>query len=165
MAHRRVAGGTYVAGQVKMPMIVRLAVLAASGLLASCSGGDDHGRNLPNAGLYATFAVGSETFHASITHPDGIAQARALWSGSSTASIPNAELVCSPESWNAPWHWHMRPETVRFAEATMEVCDGEPSFVEANCATFGAGRYCPWSAQMTELRDCSTDRQCPDVPR
>jgi hypothetical protein len=117
-----------------------------------------------NGGLYATFKVGEEQFHASITNPDGMAEARALWAGTSNARIPNAPLICSPEDWNSPWSWHMDPESLRFAEAAIEVCDGTPSYVEANCATFGVGRYCPWGAEMTELRDCGVSLKCPAVP-
>jgi hypothetical protein len=140
-----------------------LGIVLAS-LLAGCSP-DDEDSELPSGGLYATFAVGSETFRASITHPDGMSQARALWAGTSTASIPSGQLACSPENWNKPWRWHVQPETVRFADATIEVCDGEPSYVDANCESFGAGAYCPWGAEMTDLRDCSTDPGCPAVPK
>ncbi|MFA5940498.1 MAG: hypothetical protein WC809_14160 [Sinimarinibacterium sp.] len=142
------------------------AALAAL-LLAAC---DDDGDAdaccdpLPQQGLYATFSVGDETFSASITDPDGMEEARALWAGTSNANIPNGELACAPAAWNEPWSWHLRPESIRFAEVTTEVCDGTPSYVDANCASFGA-RYCPWSAELTALRDCDADPSCPDVPR
>jgi len=146
----------------------RVSILTLAAVLAACSSGEDDaatGGGLPAGGLYATIAVGSRTFHASITHPDGMAQARAVWDGTSNANIPAGRLDCSAVSWNEPWHWHLEPETVRFAEVTMELCDGDPSYVEANCATFGGGSYCPWAAEMTALRDCSTDPACPAVPR
>jgi hypothetical protein len=119
----------------------------------------------PAGGLLATIQMGSESFEVLVTHPDGMNQARAVWAGTSAANIPVGDLVCSAQPWNAPWTWHMEPETVRFAEVTIEVCDGEPSYVEANCPTFGAGRYCPWAAEMVELRDCTVDSSCPAVPR
>jgi hypothetical protein len=142
------------------------AVLLALFLVACSDGGEDPPccQSVPG-GLYATFDVGSEVIHVSFTHPDGMAQVRAVWAGTSSATIPNGELVCGAVPWNPPWHWHMNPESVRMADVTAEVCDGEPSYVEANCATFGAGRYCPWAAAITDLRDCSVDPTCPQVPR
>lgn len=134
-------------------------------LLSACSSGGETPSPLPVGGLYATFSAAGEIFRTSITHPDGIAQARATWAGTSNAHIPIGDLVCSSKSWNAPWHWHMDPESVRMAEVTIELCDGMPSFVEANCVAAGGGQFCPWSAQLVELRDCSTDPTCPVVPR
>ena len=135
-------------------------------VLASCS--DDSGsccKGLPqNGGLYATFDATGEQFHASITNANGIAEARALWTGSSSPRFPASPLICDAVDWNSPWSWHMDPENLRFAEIAAEICDGTPSYVEANCKTFGGGRYCPWSAQMVELRDCDAGPECPSVP-
>jgi hypothetical protein len=41
------------------------------------------------------------------------------------------------------------------AEATIEVCDGLPSFVEEDLAEWLAsvGQYCPWSARLVSLDD------------
>jgi hypothetical protein len=41
------------------------------------------------------------------------------------------------------------------AEVAIEVCDGLPSYVEENVDEFvdRVGRYCPWAAQLVELRD------------
>ena len=75
---------------------------------------------LPAEGVYATFLVaGSETYHASITNPDGIDQAIALWQGTSTANIPVGQLVCTQAAWNCPWSFHQDPATVQFAEVTI----------------------------------------------
>jgi hypothetical protein len=58
------------------------------------NGGSDDGPSacpaLPVGGLYATFTVGADLFHASITNAAGIAGALALWHGTSTAAIPDA---------------------------------------------------------------------------
>jgi hypothetical protein len=72
-------------------------------------------------------------------------------------------LICTAAAYNCPWHWQMDPATIAFADTTIEVCDGTPSFVEATCPAFGAGRYCPWAARMTELRDCRIDATCPAI--
>jgi hypothetical protein len=119
---------------------------------------------LPGEGVYATFLVaGSETYHASITNPDGIDQAIALWQGTSTATIPVGQLVCAPAPWSCPWSFHQDPASIQFAEVAVEVCDGTPSYVEEHCAQFG-DQYCPWAAELVDLRDCRTDPSCPPVP-
>jgi hypothetical protein len=50
---------------------------------------------------------------------------------------------------NAPWTWHIDPATFSFADATTEVCDGIPSFVEDETVT--SPDYCPWSAQVVAV--------------
>jgi hypothetical protein len=144
-----------------------LPLLILGALLTSCGAEDPSGsccEGLPRSGLYATFKVGDERFQASITNPDGEAQARALWAGSSSAGIPDAPLLCSSVSWNPSWSWHLDPGNVEFAEVAIEACDGTPSAVEADCSAFG-GRYCPWTAVLVDLRDCDAGPACPQVPR
>ena len=120
---------------------------------------------LPATGVYATFRVVSDVFYASITNPTGIDQALALWAGKSQAKIPVGQLECSNGTYNCGWTWRMSPATITFAEITIEVCDATPSYVQGNCASFPNGSYCPWSAELIELRDCRTQASCPVVPR
>jgi hypothetical protein len=47
---------------------------------------------------------------------------------------------------NAPWSWHIDPASLEFAEITIEVCDGLPSYVEDGTVT--SDQYCPWSAKV-----------------
>ncbi len=129
---------------------------------AGGEGGSD-GCVPPDDGLWATFDVVGQTYRAQITDPDGIEQALALWAGTSTATIPNGQLVCEPAPYNCGHAFHQDPATLQFAEVTTEVCDGTPDYVDANCAAFGAF-YCPWAAQLLELYDCRTDPSCPAVP-
>jgi hypothetical protein len=120
---------------------------------------------LPSSGVYATFRATSDVFHAWITSANGISQVIALWRGQSMAKIPVGTLDCTNATYNCGWTWRMKPDTVQFAELTIEVCDGLPSYVEAHCASFANGTYCPWAAELTELRDCRTDPACPIVAR
>jgi hypothetical protein len=41
------------------------------------------------------------------------------------------------------------------SEATIELCDGAPSYVEANVNEFvtTVKRYCPWAAQLVAVVD------------
>jgi hypothetical protein len=120
---------------------------------------------LPSSGVYATFRVVNDVFRASITNPTGIDQALALWTGKSQAKIPVGILECGNGAFNCGWSWSMTPSSITFAELTIEVCDATPSYVQGNCASFPDGRFCPWSAELTELRDCRTQATCPVVPR
>ena len=50
---------------------------------------------------------------------------------------------------NAPWSWHIDPSTLEFADQTIEVCDGLPSYVEDGTVT--SDYYCPWSAKIVSI--------------
>lgn len=42
------------------------------------------------------------------------------------------------------WSWHLVPETIQFAEVSIEVCQGRPSFVQEELANWlRLGQYCP----------------------
>ena len=117
------------------------------------------------SGVYATFRVVNDVFRAAITNPAGIDQALALWQGQSQAKIPVGQLECGNGTYNCGWAWRMNPASITFAEVTIEVCDATPSYVQDNCSSFPNGQYCPWSAELIELRDCRTQASCPVVPR
>lgn len=102
--------------------------------------------------ILATFNVEGEIFHAWISNSGAIVQAISLWQGTSAATIPNGQLVFAPVAWNAPWSWYLDPASIRFAQLTLEQCDGRPSYVETSGPAFGPV-YCPWSAVMTGLED------------
>jgi hypothetical protein len=119
---------------------------------------------LPGSGLYATFRVVDDVFYVWITNPTGINEAIALWRGQSMAAIPVGAVDCANGMFNCGWTWRIKPDVVRFAEVTIELCDGTPSYVQGHCASF-ANSYCPWSAQLIALRDCRTDSSCPMVTR
>jgi hypothetical protein len=50
---------------------------------------------------------------------------------------------------NVGYMWHLDPESVEFADITVEVCDGLPSDVEKGMIT--SDRYCPWSAEVLAI--------------
>jgi hypothetical protein len=143
-------------------------VVAAVVFLTACDGdsGSPCCDSLPQNGLYATFELGNEQFHTSITSADGMARAQALWAGTSAAGIVTGHLICKPTVWNSPWSWYLDPPSVSFAEVTIEACQATPGYIESNCATFAAinGQYCAAGAHMTALRDCNADPTCPPVP-
>lgn len=108
-------------------------------------------------GVLATFDVSGEPFKVFVTNPSTVDQLLALRDGTSRASIPNGRILRGPGlgNHNRPYDWHLDPEDIQMAEITIEVCDGRPSYVQANIREFvdNVGRYCPWSASLVELVD------------
>jgi hypothetical protein len=64
--------------------------------------------------------------------------------------FPMGTLRSGHGGFNSPWTWHLDPATVRFVEVAIEVCDGRPSYVEANQSDFPT--YCPWGARVVARR-------------
>lgn len=108
-------------------------------------------------GVLATFAVGTENFRVWIRNERTIEQVLALQRGTSTASIPNGRLRtgAGEANHNAPYTWHLDPDAIEMAAATIEICDGAPSYVEAHRDEFisQVNRYCPWGARLTGVVD------------
>jgi hypothetical protein len=89
-------------------------------------------------GALATFEVGGERFRVWTTNPQTIHDLHELQQGTSTANIPNACILRGPgrARHNAPYHWHLDPQDIAMADATIELCDGLPSYVEENVDEF-----------------------------
>jgi hypothetical protein len=112
-------------------------------VIPACSGSD-------SASADFEIAVGSETFVLRSTNPETIMVLREALQGRRSGH-PNGPLALGNGGFNAPWSWHLDPSETRFVEASIEVCDGAPSYVEAHKTEFP--RYCPWSARVTrEMR-------------
>jgi hypothetical protein len=123
----------------------RRAVLAFAGLvvafvLSGCA---------PQSNPIATFQVVDETYKIELATPELVAHAEALLAGEAVASIPNGVVVRDDPGPNAPWSWHIDPATLEFADMTIEVCDGLPSYVEDGTVT--SDQYCPWSAEIISI--------------
>jgi hypothetical protein len=108
-------------------------------------------------GMLATFDVAGQRFKAWVTNKTAIDQVLAIQQGRTTATIPVARILRGPgqAAHNAPYHWHMDPDNIEFADAAIEVCDGTPSFVESHIDYFVdvVKTYCPWSAKLVALQD------------
>ena len=129
-----------------LPSRVRRAlVVVLLGLMVSaCSGSDP-------SDVAAEFVidVNGERFVVRSTDPDTIVQLRAVMQGS-RSGFPIGPLRRGDGGFNAPWSWHLDPALVRVAELAIEVCDGRPTYVEANLGDFPA--YCPWGARVVRER-------------
>lgn len=121
-----------------------IAGAALASALAGCASGGSHGNPV------ATFEVaGEETYRIELATPELVEHAQRLLAGEQVASIPLGTVVRGDPGPNAPWSWHIDPATLEFAEVTIEVCDGLPSYVEDGTVT--SDQYCPWSAEIVAI--------------
>jgi hypothetical protein len=120
--------------------IIAIVGLTASVALAGCT---------PDRNPVATFQVVDEQYKIELATPELVEHAQALLAGESVASIPNGIVVRDDPGPNAPWSWHIDPATLEFADMTIEVYDGLPSYVEDGTVT--SERFCPWSAQIVSI--------------
>ena len=122
----------------------RAAVTAAVVVLAALS--------LASCGLgvqptVATFEIdGGEHYKIELATPELIGHAKRLLAGESLAAVPNGVVVHGDSGVNAPWSWHIDPESLEFSNLTTEGCDGTPQHVEDGIVTFDS--FCPWSARV-----------------
>ena len=97
-----------------------------------------------------TFEVADQgTYKIELITPEQIEHVKELMAGSEEGRIPVGTIVRDDPSVNAPWSWHIDPETLEFADQTTEVCDGLPEYVEDRTLT--SDIYCPWSAVPIKL--------------
>jgi hypothetical protein len=96
-----------------------------------------------------TFRVVNETFKALLTDSAAIDLARRSQAGSAKR-FPNGRILAGTDV-NTGWNWHL--VDVEMVEASIELCDGRPSDVEHAGATYGGGRFCPWSATVVSIED------------
>ena len=97
----------------------------------------------------ATIQVVEETYKVELANPEVLEIAEQLLAGELPPMIPNGMIVRDDPGPNAPWSWHIDPATLEWADMTIEVCDGLPSFVEDGSLT--SDWYCPWSAVVIAI--------------
>jgi hypothetical protein len=133
------------------------AVVIAAPVLASC---DDDGpiaappTTAASGRAIATFKVHDETFKIELATPELVDHAGRLLAGENVSAIPLGTVVRGDPGPNAPWTWHINPTTVQFADMTIEVCDGLPSYVEDHTVT--SDQFCPWSAKVVAVDPVQT---------
>lgn len=131
------------------PRRMFLTVLAS--MLVAC-GGSSPSEPDPQEAVFRILSssASGETFDVLIRDPERIAEAEALV-GRGNRKIVNGRLRRGDGGVNQPWSWHMEPESIEFADVTIEVCDGRPSDVEADLETWidTVGRFCPWGSEVT----------------
>jgi len=93
--------------------------------------------------------VNGEKFKVLVKDPAIADILRSLLRGE-RSGIVIGELRAGDGGFNKPWSWHLDPDTVEVADATIELCDGMPSFVESelNYWLNVVKRYCPWNGKV-----------------
>jgi hypothetical protein len=119
-------------------------------LLTACSSSND-----PPRGVTFEFRHIADddttTFRATTDDPVVIARVRAeLEKPIEERHLHINGLVDAGTGDNAPWSWHFEPGAWDLAEASIEVCDGTPTYVEENLDSWldEVGRYCPWGSTV-----------------
>jgi hypothetical protein len=116
--------------------------------MAGAAACDEESPTQPSGGAIVTFRVGSESFRVRLVTEEQVRAAEAARNGG-PAHIPVGRIVAGTDV-NTGWSWHL--VDVSFAEATIELCDGLPSFVEREGVRYANGTFCPWSAEITNLQ-------------
>jgi len=121
--------------------------LATVVALVSC------GNDPVGPGSIPTFRVrvSGEMFLVQVTDPDRVSALEARLAAG-TEGVISGDLVAGDGGVNAPWSWHLDPETVEAPDFAIELCDGRPSMVEADLSYWldTVGRFCPWGATVVE---------------
>jgi len=93
--------------------------------------------------------VVDQTYRIELTNPEVLEVAQLLLAGEIDHKIPNGRIVRDDPGVNAPWSWHIDPQSLEWADMTTEVCDGLPEYVEDGTLT--SDWYCPWSAEVIAI--------------
>lgn len=125
-------------------------VLFSALLLLGGCGGTDHPVAPEPYAVFDVEVAGQETFRIALQDPAQIALAeQRLLDG--REGIVQGEVVRGDGGFNAPYSWHLRPETVTFPDLAIEACSGRPlSDVEANLDYWAdtLGTFCPWGSRI-----------------
>ncbi|GGK34317.1 hypothetical protein GCM10010124_28660 [Pilimelia terevasa] len=123
--------------------------LAAAGTLAAAAPAAAAG---PQLSYLATIRVdgggGAQFFKARLIAPDDVQGASDNLNGTSTRHINGRVVRTGPDA-NAGYTWHLDPYDVAFVDISAEVCDGVPSFVAGDPASYV--RFCPWRTRVVDL--------------
>lgn len=157
---------------IRIPFLL---VLFALSLLLGCGG------DTVIVGDSADFVVkvNNEQFVARMTDPASITRAREILQGKAENAILLGDVRRGSGGFNRGrskiWNWHLTPDSVRFADVTIELCDGTPSYLEENLDEWlvQIKQFCPWSAEIIsevgreplavvceKNSDCAAGRYC-----
>jgi hypothetical protein len=134
-------------------MRARLVALVSLVLvLAGCAVPVPDDSAVPSAPAVVTFEVADQgQYSIELGTDELIAHVVDLQNGGEDGRIPVGTIVRDGDGGvNAPWSWHIDPDSLEFADMTIEVCDGLPEYVEDGTLT--SDTYCPWNAVVVDLR-------------
>lgn len=108
-------------------------------------------------GVVAVFETVGERFSVFVRNPTAIRRLVEIRDGARIGQIPNGRIRRGPGAadHNAPHAWHLDPHEIDIVDIAAEVCDGAPSYVDANIDEYVdvIGSYCPWGARLVRLED------------
>lgn len=121
-------------------------ILLLATLLAGCNEG---ALGVSRGGTFIV-AVGDERFRVRIDNALLATRARDMMARPSEQQIINGELARGDGGFNTGYGWHMKPNTIQFADFTMELCDGRPSDVQSDITYWvdTVKRFCPWGGRF-----------------
>jgi hypothetical protein len=93
--------------------------------------------------------VAGERFVLRLTDPETLRRAEQHLRGA-RSTFPLGPLRVGDGGFNRPWSWHLDPAETRLVESAIELCDGQPSYVETHQADYPV--YCPWGARIVARR-------------
>jgi hypothetical protein len=105
-------------------------------------------------GALITFVVADEPLVVWSTNGAFIDEAKRILK-SGEHRTPTFDKVVDGADCDTHYSWHIDPAAMSFSDFTTEVCDGTPSYLENNKATWmkQVGRYCPWGPTVTAVDD------------
>ncbi len=96
----------------------------------------------------------NDEFVIKLTDPAKIQHARNLLSGAVTSPYQvQGRIIKQPASYNAPWGFHIDPQSIDFFDSAIEVCDGSIAYVETHLDEAGGDflpglAWCPWASRL-----------------
>jgi len=128
--------------------IARIALAAMITLVvAHCNDGPLYPEDMA---VFEVEVAGGEHFRIGLTSEAQIAQAATLLASGAENNV-HGTVRRGSGRFNAPYSWHLDPESITFPDLTMEVCDGRPqSDVESDVDYWvdTVKYYCPWGAKI-----------------
>jgi hypothetical protein len=109
--------------------------------------------------LFATFTFADgkpvRTFLTDVETAEILLQ---IAEGERKDGIPNGILLDDrprKSPYDPNWSWHFKPDSVRMADVTIEVCDATPTYIEEHMDEWFRGekeaRWCGWSAKLVKV--------------
>jgi hypothetical protein len=136
--------------------LLAIALAAAASVGVACASPAAPSPDL-EGGVVATFETVGERFKVFVKNPAAVSRLVQIRNGANLGQIPNGRILrgAGAGNHNAPRAWHLDPDDIEIVDAAIEVCDGRPSYVDANVAEYVdvIGRYCPWGARLVALDD------------
>lgn len=95
-----------------------------------------------------------QEFIFELTDEAKIAHARRVLSGEESEEVHvMGRIRKAPKAYNPRWNYHLDPDTIRFFQMAIEVCDANMAYLEDHldeaCGAFLPGCYwCPWDSRI-----------------